>query len=119
VRIDGGYDGNRYSQTRYIGFGAVGGASQELPTLQYGTDQTVKQHFVLAGHDYGDNFDVPDVSITQNGSTLANYLQTEGPFNCIIVLQFEGGPEIRIPVENDVVRADKARLPPGYSLRIQ
>ena len=29
----------------------------------------------------------------------------------------QDGPEVRIPVENDFMRADKATLPPGYTLR--
>jgi len=119
VRLDGGYDGTRYSQTRYIGFGAITSQKQKTPSLQYGTDQVIKQRFSLLGREYGDNFDVPKVSVSQDGSQQVNYLQLEGPFSCTIVLKFDDGPEVRIPLENDVVRTDKATLPPGYSLRAE
>ena len=117
VRIDGGYDGNRYSQTRFIGFGAVGHIANQVPTLQYGTDQAIKQRISLLGREYGDNFDVPKLLITQDDKRLESYLELNGPFNCVVVLQFDHSPEVRIPVENDVMRLDKATLPPGYSLR--
>jgi hypothetical protein len=117
VRIDGGYDGSRYSQTRYIGFGTVGHKASQGPIVQYGTDQAVKQRISLLGREYGDNFDVPKVLLTQDGKKLENYLQLDRQFNFILVLQFDDGPEVRIPVVDDVMQAGKATLPPGYSLR--
>jgi hypothetical protein len=119
ARLDGGYDGTRYSQTRYIGFGAITRQNQKLPSLQYGTDRIIKQRFYLLGREYVDNFDVPNVSVSQDGSHLVNYLQLGGPFSCTIVLNFDDGPEVRIPLENDVVRTDRATLPTGYSLRAE
>jgi hypothetical protein len=115
--MDGGYDGSRYSQTRYIGFGTVGHVANQVPTLQYGTDQAIKQRISLLGREYGDNYDVPKVLVTQDGKKLESYLQLDRHFDFTIVLQFDDGPEVRIPVVDDMMRADKATLPPGYSLR--
>lgn len=117
VRIDGGYDGSRYSQTRYIGFGTVGHVANQASTLQYGTDQAIKQRMSLLGREYGDNYDVPKILVTQDGKKLESYFQLDGHFNFTIVLRFDDGPEVRIPVVNDVMQSDKATLPPGYSLR--
>jgi hypothetical protein len=116
VRIDGAYDGTRYSQSRYVGFGTDAKVEPILPTLQYGTDRAMKEFSVL-GHEYGDNFNVPEVSVTEDGKQLLNYLEVNGQFTFTIVLRFGDGPELRIPVENDVVRPEKATLPPGYSLQ--
>lgn len=111
-----GYLTDRYTQTRYVGFGAVPDHANQPPTLQYGTNLLIKQLFTLRGHDYGDNFDVPTISVTDDGRQFVSDLQVKGDFNFTIVIKFDEVPEIRIPVENDVVRADKATLPPGYSL---
>jgi len=116
ITINGKYDGGRYAQTRYVAFGSMGHAADNAPTLQYGTDQLIKQRFTLRGHEYGDNFDVPTISVTDDAKKFASDLQVNGEFNFTIVVKFAEAPEIRIPVENDVVRADKATLPPGYSL---
>ena len=35
----------------------------------------------------------------------------------MIVIHFVDGSELRIPVENDVIRPEKAVLPKGYSVR--
>jgi hypothetical protein len=109
------YAGVHYTN-RLVGFGAVGDHTNDAPTLQYGTDLQIKQRFTLRGHDYGDNFDVPTISVTDDGKQLASDLRVKGNFTFTIVIKFDEVPEIRIPVENDVVRADKATLPPGYSL---
>jgi len=116
ITIYGNYDGRGYSQTRYLGFGAVAVHENNAPTLQYGTDLLIKQRFFLRGHDYGDNFDVPSILVTDDGKKFVNDLEVSGDFNFTILIKFDEVPEIRIPVENDVVRADKATLPPGYSL---
>jgi hypothetical protein len=113
------YDGGRHSQTRYVGFGMAGDFQKGKPTLQYGTDEEIKQRFSLLGREYGDNFDVPQVYVTGDGKQLLSDLPLEGQFVFTIVLKFEDGNEALIPVENDVVRADKATLPAGYSLRLE
>lgn len=117
IRVDGGYDGTHYTQTRFVGFG--GSPLSGSASVQYGTDSSIKQKFALLGHDYGDNFDVPDLSIAEDGKNPVKDLQVEGQFSFIVVLKFDDGPEVRIPVENDVVRIDKAILPKGYSLRVE
>jgi len=117
IRIDGGYNGKGYTQTRYISFGAIDG--EEIPSLQYGTEKLIKQRLFLRGHEYGDNFDVPNLSITQDGTKLENSMSLEGPFSFIIIIRFNEVPEIRIPVENDVVLADRAILPSGYTLSLK
>lgn len=63
VKIDGEMDGTRYTQTRFVGFG--GSANSQHPSIQYGTDKKIKQQFLLFGCEYGDNFDVPQLSITE------------------------------------------------------
>jgi hypothetical protein len=37
----------------------------------------------------------------------------------MVVLKFDDGPEVRVPLENDALRIDKAVLPPGYSFRVE
>jgi hypothetical protein len=117
MRIDGAYNGTRYSQSRYVGFGAVANARPMIPILQYGTDRAVKEQLAVLGHEYGDNFDVPEISVTEDGEQFLSYLEVNGQFTFTIVLRFSDGPQLRIPVENDVIRPEKATLPPGYSLR--
>lgn len=116
IRIDGGYDGTRYTESRYIGFGADTQSRTHDPAIQYGTDQAVMQRLMLRGHEYGDNFDVPKLSVSAVGEGFASYLEVPGPFKCVIRLEFEDGKEVRIPIEDDAMRADKATLPDGYSL---
>ncbi len=126
------YDKTRYDTARFVAFGALTReSSNELPTLQYGTDRTIKQRFALRGHTYGDNFDVPHLSVTTDGKKLESQLTVNGQFSFTIVLHFDPSPyeegsgvnppsppeyELRIPVEDDIVRIDKAILPAGYTL---
>jgi hypothetical protein len=119
IGLSGGYDGSRYTQTRYIGFGAATGQRQNAPTLQYGTDEAIKLRFTLLGREYGDNFDVPAISLTVDGKPMAKDPRVDGSFSCMVVLKFDDGPEVRVPLENDALRIDKAVLPPGYSFRVE
>ena len=116
LSIAGEYDGRGYTKFRYVGFGAAK-SGDDVPTLQYGTDRAIKQRFSLVGREYGDNFDVPTLSIAEHDKGRANYLELSGPISCTLLLTFPDGPVVRIPIENDLVRADKAILPDGYSLR--
>jgi hypothetical protein len=119
LRIAGEYDGRGYTKFRYIGFGSATTSGEDVPTLQYGTDRAVKQRFSLIGREYGDNFDVPSISFVEHDKGPANYLEISGRISCTLLLSFPDGPMVSIPIEDDVVRADKATLPHGYSLRVE
>jgi hypothetical protein len=112
--------GHGYKDTRFLAFGASYVKGHEKPTLQYGTDSTIKQRIELRGHEYGDNFDVPDMLLVDDhGLKLSDLV---GTLNFTIVLRFseaaddQPAAELRIPVVNDVIVPQKAVLPNGYSL---
>jgi hypothetical protein len=39
--------------------------------------------------------------------------------NFAIILKYRDGVELRIPVDEDVIRPEAAKLPKGYSLRAE
>jgi hypothetical protein len=41
------------------------------------------------------------------------------PMNFAIVLRYQDGVELHVPVEADAIRPDKTELPKGYSLRVR
>jgi hypothetical protein len=87
------------------------------PLLQYGTDKTVSQRFsVISSRKY---YDAPRMFVSTGGD-LETSLDLRGAgLTFVIVLKYGDGTELRIPVEADVVRAERAVLPEGYSLRIE
>lgn len=111
--------GHAYKDTRFLAFGASYVKGSEKPTLQYGTDSAIKQRIELRGHEYGDNFDVPEISLVDDrGLKVA---ELAGMLSFTIVLRFreaddQPAAELRIPVINDVIVPQKAVLPNGYSL---
>jgi len=127
-RADGGlldldeYEGqSTYRRKEFIAFGASYEKGHEEPMLQFGTDREVKQRLVLKGHEYGDSFDVPEMQLLDNtGKSFGNQNAIYGAVNFTIVLKFhlaqEPEAELRIPVIDDAVRPDLAKLPKGYSL---
>jgi hypothetical protein len=117
LRVYGRYDGGWFTQDRYIGFGSDKGSDLEPPAIQYGTDKAITQKLFLVGREYGDNFDVPKLFVTEDGKNLLGRLELKGDFTFTLVLKFPDGPEVRIPIENDVMKADKATLSSGYALR--
>jgi hypothetical protein len=103
---------------RYVGFGypALNKLS-EPPQLQYGTDKGIIQRFsVLSSRKY---FDAPQVFVSTN-EKLEKSLDLRGsPMNFAIVLKYNDGVVLRVPVEGNAVRSEKAVLPDGYSLRVE
>lgn len=54
------------------------------------------------------------------GATLQKSLNLIGePVSFSIVLKYLNGIELRIPVEADTLRPEKAKLPKGYTLRLE
>lgn len=103
---------------RFVAFGY--GSMTELnqpPLLQYGTDKTVSQRLsVISSREY---YDAPRMFVSSGGD-LETSLDLRGTgLTFVIVLKYADGTELRIPVEADVVRPERAVLPRGYSLRIE
>lgn len=109
-------DGDGPLAVRYVAFGYAGlrGLSRP-PQLQYGTDRKVARRFsVVSSREY---FDAPQIFVSTN-NTLEKSLDLRGsPLYFTIVLKYQDGVELRVPVERDVVHPEKAVLPAGYSLR--
>jgi hypothetical protein len=103
---------------RFVGFGydVVNNQGHD-PVLQYGTYKNISQKVSIhtAGKDY---YETPEVLGDANGKSEKYHLDLSGsPFTFVIVVRYSGESEVRIPVENDVVRLEKAVLPKGYSLQ--
>ncbi len=112
-------NGNLRQNSRFIAFGASYVRGHETPTLQYGTDTAIKQRIELRGHDYGDNFDVPEMLLVDDHGQKVTDLA--GALSFTIVLRFseaddQPAAELRIPVVNDAIMPQEAILPNGYSL---
>jgi hypothetical protein len=111
-------DGEGPPAWRYIALGyADRNKFDEPPELQYGTDKNVAQRFLLvSSREY---YDAPQMYVTIN-EHLEKSLDLRGSARSfVIVLKYQDGVELRIPVENDAIRPEKAEFPKGYSLRLQ
>ena len=99
-----------------FGYGSMGELNQP-PRLQYGTEREASQRFsVISSREY---YDAPNVFVSTDGN-LERSLDLRGSgLTFVIVLKYADGTELRIPVEADVVRREKAVLPEGYSLRVE
>jgi hypothetical protein len=111
--------GHSHKDNRFVAFGASYAKGHEKPTLQYGTDTKLKQRIELRGHDYGDNFDIPEMSLVDDQGRKVTDMQ--GALNFTIVLRFseaddQAAAEVRIPVIEDTIVPQRAVLPKGYSL---
>ena len=111
--------GHAYRDRRFLAFGASYLKGHEKPTLQYGTDTTIKQRIEIRGHDYGDNFDVPTMLLVDDQGKKVTDLAEALSFT--IVVRFseaddQPAAELRVPVVNDVIVPQKALLPNGYTL---
>ena len=103
---------------RLVAFG-YGGMSEldQPPQLQYGTDKVVSQLFsIVSARAY---YDAPKMFVSTNGGLETSLDLRGSALTFTIVLKYSDGIELRIPVESDVVRAEKAVLPEGYSLRAE
>jgi hypothetical protein len=103
---------------RLVAFGyAQQGQLNLPPQLQYGTDTRIAQRFsVISSRPYHDAPQVFVSTASKLGKSL-NLIGSELTFT--IVLRYEDGVELRIPVEADTVLSEKAVLPEGYSLRVE
>lgn len=118
IEVRGKGDGPLAS--RFIAFGYDTDKLDKDPLLQYGTDIRVSETFSIhSGRKY---YEGPEVLVVSGQTTEKRYLNLyNSPLTFDIVLRFPSDPEMRvmrIPVENDEVRYEKATLPPGYSIRL-
>jgi hypothetical protein len=99
---------------RLVAFGYSGMSRLERPPeLHYGTDMSIKQSFsVVSSRQY---YDAPETFVSTSQELKKSLDVKELTF--VIVLRYADGVEVRIPVEADILRADKAVLPEGYSLQ--
>jgi hypothetical protein len=111
-------DGEGPQAVRLVAFGYSGMSQLEQPPeLQYGTDTRIKQRFsVISSRQY---YDAPQM-FASIGDKLEKAMDlSDSGLTFTIVLKYGDGVELRIPVEADIVRPEKAVLPEGYSLRIE
>jgi hypothetical protein len=103
---------------RYVAFGYAGiNDLSRPPQLQYGTDKKVAQRFsVVSSREY---YDAPKVLLSKNEKIEKSLDLRGAPMNFTIVLKYQDGVELRVPVEADAIRPDIAQLPKGYSLRAE
>jgi hypothetical protein len=116
LEVMGDRDGALLS--RYIAFGYAGVSElHRPPQLQYGTDKKVAQCFtVMSSREY---YEAPQVFLSTD-EKVAKSLDLRGsPMKFTIVLRYEDGVELRVPVEADAIRPEMAQLPKGYSLRAE
>jgi hypothetical protein len=111
-------DGDGPQASRYVAFGYAGMSElHQPPLLQYGTDKKVVQRFaVVTPREY---YDAPQMFVSKN-ETREKSLDLRGsPLHFTIVLRYQDGVELNIPVEADVIRPEKVRFPKGYLLRAE
>lgn len=111
-------DGDGPQAWRYVAFGYAGMSElSRSPELQYGTDKKVAQHFsVVSSREY---YDAPQIFVSANEKFEKSLDLRGSPINFTIILRYQDGVELRIPVEADAIRADMTQLPKGYSLRAE
>lgn len=111
-------DGDGPQASRYVAFGYAGLIElSRPPQLQYGTDKRVAQRFSVLS--LRESYDAPQMFVSTN-EKLEKSLDLRGsPINFTIVLKYQDGVELRVPVEADGIRPDMAHLPTGYSLRAE
>jgi hypothetical protein len=111
-------DGDGPQASRYVAFGYAGMSElSRPPQLHYGTDKRVTQRFsVVSSREY---YDAPQVFVSTNEKFEKSLDIRGSPMNFTIVLKYQDGVELRIPVKADAIRPDMAQLPKGYSLRAE
>jgi hypothetical protein len=108
-------DGEGPLASRYLAFGYGMDKLSQFPQLQYGTDKRVAQRFcVLSSREY---YDSPQIFISTSAKLEKSLDLSSSQLTFTIVLRYNDGVELRIPVEADTVRPEKATLPAGYTLR--
>jgi hypothetical protein len=111
-------DGDGPQARRYVAFGYAGISDlNRPPQLQYGTDKKVTQRFsVVSSREY---YAAPQMFVSTNENVEKSLDLRGSPMNFTIVLRYQDGVELRVPVEADAIRPDMAQLPRGYSLRAE
>lgn len=111
-------DGNGPQASRYVAFGYAGMSElHQPPQLQYGTDKKVAQRFsVVSSREY---YDAPKMFVSANEEREKSLDLRGSPMNFTILLIYEDGVELRIPVDADAIRPEKVRFPKGYALRAE
>ena len=111
-------DGDGPQAWRYVAFGYAGVHDfSRPPQLQYGSDKKVAQRFsVVSSREY---YDAPQIFVSSKGEIKKSLDLRGSLMEFTIVLKYQDGVELRIPVKADVVRPDLAQLPKGYSLRAE
>ena len=111
-------DGDGPLASRYVAFGYA--SMNELsrpPQLQYGTDKKVAQRFsVVSSREY---YDAPQMFVSTNEKVEESLDLRGSPMDFTIVLKYQDGVELRVPVAADAIRPELAQLPNGYSLRAE
>jgi hypothetical protein len=99
---------------RFVGFG-YDIRNPSNPVIQYGTDKDVAQRFSV--HSDKAEYEQPEVFGATKDKLEKNHLDLRGsPMSFVIVLRYPDNVELRIPVENDAIRPERAILPKGYSI---
>jgi hypothetical protein len=111
-------DGGGPQAFRLVAFGYSGQSElSQPPRLQYGTDKAIYQSFsVVSSRKY---YEAPRVFLSETGKLEKNLDLRGSALTFAIVLKYDDGVELHIPVEADAVHPEKAVLPQGYSLRVE
>lgn len=109
-------DGDGPQASRYVGFGYAGmGELSHPPILQYGTDRKVSQRLaVISSRQY---YDAPQMFVSKDDGLKKSLDLRGSSMNFEIILKYQDGVELHIPTEGDTIRAERAVLPTGYSLK--
>jgi hypothetical protein len=109
-------DGDGPQASRYVAFGYAGVSQlSQPPRLQYGNDKNVAQSFSLSSS--REYYDAPQMFVAEK-TKLEKSLDLRGsPLTFTIVLKYDDGVQLKIPVEADAIHPEKAVLPKGYSFR--
>jgi len=100
---------------RYVGFGFDSRNNPARgPQLQYGTDREAPQRFSVESSKQ--HYEPPEVFVSVSGPSQKSLDLSHLPMNFFVILHYPGGVELRIPVEEDTLRPDKAVVPAGYSI---
>ncbi len=112
--------GDRYGPqaSRYVAFGYAGiNELDRPPQLQFSTDKKAVQRFsIVSSREY---YDAPKTFVSADEKVEHSLDLRGSPMNFTIVLRYQDGVELRVPVEADAIRPDKAELPKSYSLRAE
>jgi hypothetical protein len=112
-------DGDGPLAWRYIAFGYADRSKlDQPPQLQYGTDKVVAQRFSLISQ--REYYDAPEMFVSTDGQLQQKSLDLRDSARTFeIILKYQDGVELHIPVENDNIRPQSAKFPRGYLLQLK